>query len=104
MIDAVPAANTNLAGLVFGAIYPLLAPAPVLVPTAIGMCEPLHTSLVCPKNDGVLRSVTCDGCHSYRGRSVAGCFDGRCGSAPQPFPVAAEAGRPKRPAGPARPM
>jgi hypothetical protein len=73
----------------------------VLVPSAMGICEPLHTLLVVQKNEWGTRRVSCDGGHSGVGRAHAtGAVD--TGIRETGFPVAAEAGRSKRPAGHAR--
>jgi hypothetical protein len=34
----------------------------------------------CPKNNGVLKALTCDGGHSYQLRNAADCSGGRYGS------------------------
>ena len=54
MIDAIPTANTNLVSFGFGAMFPLLAPVPVLLMPSGETCELLHTFSGRPKNDGAL--------------------------------------------------
>src|SRR5262245_11691408 len=80
MVNAIPTANTNLSGLLFGAMFPLLAPA-CLDQLPSEVCEPLHTSLLVQKMRGTWR-VTCDGGHSCRGGGLACYAYGRYGSTP----------------------
>jgi hypothetical protein len=55
MVNAIPTANTNLAGFGFGAMDPLLAPGtllvvvPVLVLPSGKRCELIHTSVLVQK-------------------------------------------------------
>jgi len=70
IIDAIPTANTNLAGLGFGAMYPLLAPVLVLMLPSGKTCELLHTSPVVQKMMGYSKT-SCDGGHSYRNQKRA---------------------------------
>jgi hypothetical protein len=52
MSGAIPTANTNLGSFGFGAMFPLLAPVPVLLLPSGETCELLHTLVVVQKMMG----------------------------------------------------